>query len=69
MKFTTFNLTPLSLFASVKFELFSSRMKGAKKSLDHAGSDVDVERLKLVGSFTSLESKLSMHVCKLNQLY
>lgn len=52
VKLTTFNLTPLSLFTSVKVKLFASRMKGVKKNLDHAGSDVDVERLKLVGSFT-----------------
>lgn len=44
-------------------------MKGAKKNLDNAGSDVDVERLKLVGSLKYLESKLNMHVFKLNQFY
>lgn len=50
VKLTTFNLAPLCLFTSVKVELFSSRMKGVKKNSDHAGSDVDVERLKLVCS-------------------
>lgn len=41
------------LFNSVNVELFSPRMKGAKKNLDH---DIDVERLKLVGP--AFESRL-----------
>lgn len=70
IKFTTFNLPPLSLFTSEMVELFSSsRMKGVKKNLDNARSDVDVERLKLVGSLKYLESKLNMHVFRLNQFY
>lgn len=70
VKLTTFNLPPLSLFTSETVELFfSSRMKGVKKNLDNAGSNVDVERLKLVSSLKYLQSKLNMHVFKLNQFY